>query len=284
MRIALNATLLAPCLFLCSQFLFLHSAEAQEFRKMLRDYHHDRPLTYAPNDPTYRGKVFNLHMGHAGLFHNCDGEEDKRNSPYICWKTHTELDLPPRRGLWRGLKMDIAKVQQRILDGAGACCAADCTCASCIGADSGQAVIYEAAQVEVADTGWVASMVSHSRTGKAVTVPGNQQRSVVAASKNPGQITSRPVGARRVSISSPVVKTDTVVKVDTPLTPKRRGYGLMSGASVPQLATVTETRPAGSITVRPYAAKTNSVVKEKTKKSTSLSRVAKALEALNNRR
>jgi hypothetical protein len=65
------------------------------------------------------------------LFYNCDGEEDKRNSPYICWKTHYEKDLPPRRGLWRGLKIDISQVRQRIRDGAGDCCPSGCNCLRC---------------------------------------------------------------------------------------------------------------------------------------------------------
>lgn len=119
------------CLFV-GQILMPPTTTAQEIRQTIRDYCTDKPFTYSPCDPWTRSRVFNLQTGHAGLFYNCDGEEDKRNSLYICWKTHYENDIPPRRGLWRGMKMDIAKVRQRIRDGAGDCCEPGCGCLHCV--------------------------------------------------------------------------------------------------------------------------------------------------------
>lgn len=139
------------CLFL-GQLLLSQTATAQEIRQTIRDYCTDKPFTYAPCDPWTRGKVFNLQTGNAGLFYNCDGEEDKRNSPYICWKTHHEKDLPPRRGLWRGLKMDVEQVRQRIRDGAGACCPTGCRCLKCAKKNKIQASRCPTCQVgEVSD-------------------------------------------------------------------------------------------------------------------------------------
>lgn len=124
--------ILGLCCLLAGHMLLPPITTAQEIRQTIRDYCTDKPFTYSPCDPWTRSKVFNLQTGHAGLFYNCDGEEDKRNSPYICWKTHYECDIPPRRGLWRGMKLDIAQVRQRIRDGAGACCNPGCGCLHCV--------------------------------------------------------------------------------------------------------------------------------------------------------
>lgn len=108
------------------------AAEAQEVRKALRDYRDDRVFNYQPNDPWYRGKLFNTHTGHYGNFYNCDNEECKRNSPYICWKPHYEKDFPTRRGFWQTVKCDFAEAMQRVRDGAGECLgSADCGCSQC---------------------------------------------------------------------------------------------------------------------------------------------------------
>ena len=105
--------------------------EGQEFRQTLRDYHTDRPFYYQPSDPVTRGKVFNAQTGHHGHYYNCDGEECKRYSPYICWKLHCEKDIPPKVGIWKQLKRDLTEVHQRVKDGAGACYKNNCACAKC---------------------------------------------------------------------------------------------------------------------------------------------------------
>ncbi len=109
------------------------SALCQEVRHAIRDYF-SGPITYSPFDPETRSKVFQAHTGHSGLFYNCDGEECKRNSPYICWKTNSDSLIPPRRGLWRGAKLDLAEVRQRIYDGAGEGCRPNCECRECMAA------------------------------------------------------------------------------------------------------------------------------------------------------
>lgn len=84
---------------------------------------------YKPSDPWTRGKLFNIQTGNTGLFFNCDGEQAKRYSPYICWKPITEKALPTRTGIWNSIKQDIAEVKQRVRD--GSCCDLGCTCADC---------------------------------------------------------------------------------------------------------------------------------------------------------
>ena len=80
---------------------------------------------YAPSDPTTRSRWFNFQTGHRGAYYNCDGEEDKRNSPYIRWGTGPSdaqfhnplLDLMNCRN-------DKREIAQRICD--GGCCGGNC--------------------------------------------------------------------------------------------------------------------------------------------------------------
>lgn len=98
------------------------------------DYKHDRPFQYAPSDPWTRSRLFNQHIKHAGWFYNCDGEQCKRNSPYIFWKTHHENDLPAATPWWQRVNQTVAEVKQRIADGGcadGNCRPAQATCSSC---------------------------------------------------------------------------------------------------------------------------------------------------------
>jgi hypothetical protein len=74
---------------------------------------------YQPNDPWTKGCVYRLHTGHAGKFYNCDCEEQKRFSEFICWKNK---QCPQRicKGLFHCVVDDLDEVRQRIRD--GACC------------------------------------------------------------------------------------------------------------------------------------------------------------------
>ena len=104
--------------------------DIQDFR---RDYITDKPFQYSPTDAWERGKVFRMHTGHWGKFYNCDGEENKRFSPYISWAVHDERDFPCRKGLLKCLRCDLSEVKQRILDGTAACrgnCGSD-SCGTC---------------------------------------------------------------------------------------------------------------------------------------------------------
>lgn len=95
----------------------LPSAHGQ-LTQVFKDYKHDRPFQYAPNDPWTRSNLFHRHTKHYGLTYNCDGEECKRNSPYIYWKTHHENDLPQRTGWWQHISQTASAIKQRIADGA----------------------------------------------------------------------------------------------------------------------------------------------------------------------
>ena len=55
-----------------------------------RDYKIDAPIQYQASDPWDRGFIFRNHINHAGFFYNCDGEECKRNSPYLYYLQATE--------------------------------------------------------------------------------------------------------------------------------------------------------------------------------------------------
>jgi len=119
------------CLFVC-QYLLPNIVEAQPVRDFVhsvenfkKDYITDKPYRYSPDDPWERGNVFRMQTGHSGLFRNCDNEEQKRFSPYICWKVHNEPDFPGLRGARAFFSLDLCEVKQRIRDGAG-CCAGNC--------------------------------------------------------------------------------------------------------------------------------------------------------------
>ncbi|MDP1561374.1 MAG: hypothetical protein Q8M16_08255 [Pirellulaceae bacterium] len=54
-------------------------------QNVYQDYWANRTGSYSPQDPWQKGHVFRTHTGHDGLFYNCDGEEEKRCSPWIRW-------------------------------------------------------------------------------------------------------------------------------------------------------------------------------------------------------
>jgi hypothetical protein len=102
-----------------------------DFAKIKADFSNDAPIQYSPSDPRTKSRLFNLQTGQAGAFYNCDGEEDKRCSPYICWKTGCGDRF--HRTFWDVLnwKKDRAEIAQRICDGAGACCSGGSSCNTC---------------------------------------------------------------------------------------------------------------------------------------------------------
>jgi len=118
-----------------------NQSQAQWHPSQIRsEYGSNTQIQYAPDDPSTRSRLFNLHTGHAGAFYNCDGEEDKRNSPYICWKTGHGDRL--HRTFWDVLqwKRDRSEIAQRICDGAGTCCSGG-QCNQCErGACAGEAI------------------------------------------------------------------------------------------------------------------------------------------------
>lgn len=134
---AFSLTLIALTVASCLQFAAHSDCQAQEIIKHLGERHGKPKTNYRPDDPWKRGKVFNLQTGHAGLFYNCDNEECKRNSPYICWKEDYEKMFPTPLGLIGRIKRDCERVKQRVRDGAGAC-ARDRNCQEC--ADTGSCV------------------------------------------------------------------------------------------------------------------------------------------------
>jgi hypothetical protein len=229
------------CFILAVQALLAPSANGQEVIKALRDYRSNTPRNYTPTDPNERGRIFNMHTGHAGAFYNCDDEEAKRNSPYICWKG-TYQKSTPHRGLWRGLKMDIAEVKQRIHDGGCGTCQGDCECqactqpaqhqpSDCFVCQNGGADVVEAEQVVVAQTERVrqSSTVSALQDVKARFAVGSGEsastkmaRSMLRNSSESTNIDALRSAAHR----SASELSANPIKVELPR------YGLVSGSSL----------------------------------------------------
>jgi hypothetical protein len=100
-------------------------AEAQ-LTQIRRDYR--QPMTYSPDDPFTKGLVYRLQTGQAGKYFNCDGEEEKRYSPYIYWQTVCNHTHP--KPYCTVLLRDIHEVKERVR--AGACRGGqNCTCGQC---------------------------------------------------------------------------------------------------------------------------------------------------------
>ena len=87
-----------------------------------------QPMSYSPSDPFVRSSIFQAHTGHSGRYYNCDGEEEKRNSPYIQWATVCNGEHIRPWG--EVLRCDIQEVKRRVQS--GACCGdKNCDCTSC---------------------------------------------------------------------------------------------------------------------------------------------------------
>lgn len=83
---------------------------------------------YSPTDPWTRSKAIQVQTKHYGFFYNCDGEECKRNSPFIKWKGHCETDLPQKTCCLDRVKRELDEIKQRISDGGCGCGEPGCSC------------------------------------------------------------------------------------------------------------------------------------------------------------
>lgn len=164
--------LASPLAFLSLLVFGSDQCEAQWARDLVRaDFGSNTQIQYAPDDPSTRSRLFKLQTGQAGAFYNCDGEEDKRNSPYICWKTgHGDRF---HRTLWDVLnwKKDKVEIAQRICDGAGACCSGGGSCTSC----------QQSHAVEIAPQGTCGCLSCVTASTKAAKPTSMMQRSLLAA-------------------------------------------------------------------------------------------------------
>ncbi len=130
MRIAVGIGL---CLYVMA-WILPRDAGANEFAKFLDEYVCNPIRQYQPNDPWTRSRFYQVQNGYAGLFRDCDNEEQKRCSPYICWKySHCPT---VRERFIDFISPDLDQVKQRIKDGAGACCGSGspgvCSCSKCV--------------------------------------------------------------------------------------------------------------------------------------------------------
>ena len=124
-----------------------------ELRKTIDDYVRSACRQYSPDDPCQRSRAYATQIGHRGLFYNCDGEECKRNSPYIFWNQAHHSTLPTAKKLRTQIRCDLLRVFQRLEDGACGCdgqtchqpgcdsrcqqAAPACDCPSCAAKQSG---------------------------------------------------------------------------------------------------------------------------------------------------
>lgn len=130
-------------LLLCSLVGFVIAGcqtklDGQELAKIRDEYFANPIRQYQPNDPWHRSILYRLQTGHYGRFYNCDGEEQKRCSPYICWK-NSDCPTIPCKSCLDCVNEEIYKVKRRICDGAGPCCSVGqtvagqtCSCAQCV--------------------------------------------------------------------------------------------------------------------------------------------------------
>lgn len=188
-------------------FIFGNSCEAQWNPRQIRaEYDNNTLIQYAPDDPSTRSRLFNLQTGHAGAFYNCDGEEDKRNSPHICWKTANGDRW--HRTFWDVLnwRKDKKEIAQRICDGAGACCSSG-NCNICNQQQPGS-IVHPGVIQETAPTCGCSSCVSKSKAPQTNPRPKSLfQKAVLAASgKDSTQTDLRPqvAPAGLVTIASDV--------------------------------------------------------------------------------
>ena len=109
---------------------------ADELAKIRDEYIKNPIRQYQPKDPWFRSNLFRLQTGHYGRFYNCDKEECKRFSPYICWK-NSSCPTIPKKPCLQCVREELNKVRRRVCDGAGPCCngGSECNCAKCVPTD-----------------------------------------------------------------------------------------------------------------------------------------------------
>jgi len=215
-----------PHQLLATSFAFLMllivsvETHAQEIAK-IRDDYHSGPITYSPDDPWTRSKLFNAHTGHSGKFYNCDGEECKRYSPYIYWQTNCQSLTPPGRGLLNQLRRDQGRIQQRIADGAGACACPNCPPANRVATEMAETVIETAQPIDELFIGERLPVAASEKTNEIARLRSTIERSLT--SSTPAQ---QATDFKPVEIKSQAVESADTKSVESKA-PEAR-YGLIS--------------------------------------------------------
>ena len=211
-------------------------SEAQELRKAIRDYRDDRVFNYQPNDPWYRGKLFNVQTKHYGRYYNCDGEEAKRNSPYICWKPHYEKDFPTRYRASDIIRYDYDIIRRRLNEGSckenstcqncqdSAAPNSTCNCVECQGAVQPQPVEYE--------------YLSESTTERRTSGDRTPSHEVFTASNSP-VIVDRAKPRQKISRHSRNLPANVAQHSTQEAKPELPKYGLIAGKIVRPLSRAT---------------------------------------------
>lgn len=189
-----------PSLLLVLSFLTLASttsAESWGQGGVARAFKSKEAIQYSPADPQQRGRLFNLQTGHAGAFYNCDGEEDKRFSPHICWSSR--CGSPWYRSISDVLrwKRDRIEIAQRICDGAGACCGKKCKSSSC-----GCSACSDSIPIEVVDSQTSADVKSSEELAQS-DEKDSGVISILKKSRIASRLTSSRVGASQTDVDDP---------------------------------------------------------------------------------
>ena len=113
--IPMKTSILSLCLM---AFAFVSSCNTVSAQTLRKDYVVDAPVQYQVTDPWDRGRVFRNHIGHGGFFYNCDNEQCKRDSPFLCFKSENRGKRP---SCLQQIRRQLAEAKWR-LDAGGCGC------------------------------------------------------------------------------------------------------------------------------------------------------------------
>lgn len=216
----------------------LSTAEAQwSLRQTRADY--AQPQVYNADDPWTKGSVYRTQTGHSGWFYNCDEEECKRHSPYICWKSQDNTEHI--RSYWSVIKADWREVKQRIRSGA-------CLGPECESCPPGQVCQSEGAtpgcnscQVPMtSQTGGVGLLVESAPAAPAT---------IGTAASNGSELLGSNA-AQRTVMTSPLTSTTGTGQPMLPASPKSHLRVGPAKSNAPQVAE-TANSPAESTAAQP---------------------------------
>ena len=169
----------------------------REVRQVRADY--PGPIAYSPADPDFRSKRYQMQTGHYGFFYNCDGEECKRNSPYIYWGAQQNADC--FNGWRTALRRDRRDVIQRILD--GSCAEEDCE--QCESGNQGYAMPQYGERHPALYQPRIQLFPLRSQLpqpGNLLVQPRNQRRNQMAQPNQPARVSQRNTTNRLPIINS----------------------------------------------------------------------------------
>lgn len=212
--------------FFAALFCFQVSVCDQAAAQVVRKSGGDPVVKYQPSDPWKRGRIFNIQTGNSGLFYNCDGEQAKRCSPYICWKRDDEPMLPPLFEPVKMWKEQLDTVRQRVSD--GSCRDLGCSCADCRkarrnGQMGGCAACRQAA-------------ARHPRLSKTATAKSSDVESaVVKTALTQPEVVKSGHGTKYGLVQGKIVEPKTPHQIEAPVLPTSKQSSVAKRSLLDQL-------------------------------------------------